>query len=151
MATNVRKGHFAVYIGESKKKRFVVPISFLSHPSFQGLPSQAEEEFGFNHPMGGLTIPCNEDAFINLICHLNSWSKDIIQKNIIASQVDMFRWRGKNVVLLIDILHYNYEAAVLIKLSRDKYNGILMSYERKDHLFDEQYVYFICKGAWRKF
>ncbi|KAF7810817.1 auxin-responsive protein SAUR21-like [Senna tora] len=32
----------------------------------------AEEEFGFNHPMGGLTIPCKEDAFINLTSQLRS-------------------------------------------------------------------------------
>ncbi|KAI3447968.1 hypothetical protein Pfo_004633 [Paulownia fortunei] len=64
--TDVPKGHFAVYVGESEKKRFVVPLSFLNHPSFQDLLSQAEEEFGFHHPMGGLSIPCNEDTFIDL-------------------------------------------------------------------------------------
>ncbi|RYR55365.1 hypothetical protein Ahy_A06g030601 isoform C [Arachis hypogaea] len=26
----------------------------------------AEEEFGFTHPMGGLTIPCTQDTFIHL-------------------------------------------------------------------------------------
>ncbi|XVF67851.1 hypothetical protein PTKIN_Ptkin10aG0154900 [Pterospermum kingtungense] len=64
---DVPKGHFAVYVGESQKKRFVVPISFLNQPSFQKLLSIAEEEFGFNHPMGGLTIPCREEVFIDLI------------------------------------------------------------------------------------
>ncbi|KAF6139957.1 hypothetical protein GIB67_023053 [Kingdonia uniflora] len=54
-ATNVPKGHFAVYVGLSQKKRFVVPLSYLNHPSFQDLLSQTEEEFGFVHPMGGLT------------------------------------------------------------------------------------------------
>ncbi|KAK8625091.1 hypothetical protein V6N13_089969 [Hibiscus sabdariffa] len=68
--TVVPKGHFAVYVGEAAKKRFVVPISFLKHPSFQNLLSEAEEEFGFNHPMGALTIPCSEEAFIDLTCNL---------------------------------------------------------------------------------
>ncbi|XP_022727386.1 auxin-responsive protein SAUR21-like [Durio zibethinus] len=63
---DVPKGYFAVYVGESQKKRFVVPISFLNQPSFQKLLSIAEEEFGFNHPMGGLTIPCREQVFIDL-------------------------------------------------------------------------------------
>ncbi|XVF45432.1 hypothetical protein PTKIN_Ptkin02bG0205600 [Pterospermum kingtungense] len=63
----VPKGHFAVYVGEVEKKRFLVPISFLNHPSFQSLLSQAEEEYGFNHPMGALTIPCSEEAFLDLI------------------------------------------------------------------------------------
>ncbi|KAG5574304.1 hypothetical protein H5410_054438 [Solanum commersonii] len=58
----VPKGHCAVYVGESQKKRFVVPISYLSQPLFQDLLTQAEEQFGFDHPMGGLTIPCKEDS-----------------------------------------------------------------------------------------
>ncbi|PIA56088.1 hypothetical protein AQUCO_00700440v1 [Aquilegia coerulea] len=62
----VPKGHIAVYVGGSQKKRFVVPISYLNHPLFQDLLNQAEEEYGFSHPMGGLTIPCDEDAFIDL-------------------------------------------------------------------------------------
>ncbi|KAK8625133.1 hypothetical protein V6N13_090011 [Hibiscus sabdariffa] len=70
--TTVPKGHFAVYVGEAEKKRFVVPISFLKHPSFQNLLSQAEEEYGFKHPMGALTIPCSEEAFIELACNLQS-------------------------------------------------------------------------------
>ncbi|KAH7850910.1 hypothetical protein Vadar_004490 [Vaccinium darrowii] len=69
-ATDVPKGHFAVYVGESEKKRFVIPISFLNNPSFQDLLSRAEEEFGFDHPMGGLTIPCREDFFIDLASRL---------------------------------------------------------------------------------
>ncbi|KAF9600162.1 hypothetical protein IFM89_004877 [Coptis chinensis] len=68
----VPKGHITVYVGESsKKKRFVVPISYLNHPLFHDLLNQAEEEFGFNHPMGGLTIPCDEEAFIDITSQLN--------------------------------------------------------------------------------
>ncbi|XWS40135.1 hypothetical protein CRYUN_Cryun18bG0114100 [Craigia yunnanensis] len=70
-STNVPKGHFAVHVGESQKKRFVVPISFLNQPSFQKLLSIAEEEFEFNHPMGGLTIPCREEVFIDLTSRLH--------------------------------------------------------------------------------
>ncbi|XWS62689.1 hypothetical protein CRYUN_Cryun06bG0032600 [Craigia yunnanensis] len=70
--TVVTKGHFAVYVGEAEKKRFVVPISFLKHPSFQNLLSQAEEEYGFNHPLGALMIPCSEEAFTDLTCGLQS-------------------------------------------------------------------------------
>ncbi|MCH81276.1 auxin-induced protein [Trifolium medium] len=61
----VRKGYVAVYVGQ-KQKRFVIPISYLNQPSFQDLLSQAEEEFGYDHPMGGLTIPCTEDIFQNI-------------------------------------------------------------------------------------
>ena len=71
MTTNVPKGQLAVYVGESQRNRFVIPVSFLNHSSFQDLLSQAEEEFGFDHPMGGLTIPCREDIFIDLISQLS--------------------------------------------------------------------------------
>ena len=70
-AVEVPRGYLAVYVGESQKKRFVIPIVYLNRPSFQELLNQAEEEFGYNHPMGGLTIPCREDAFLELISSLN--------------------------------------------------------------------------------
>nr|GMC87078.1 auxin-responsive protein SAUR21-like [Ipomoea batatas] len=70
--SEVPKGHFAVYVGEIEKKRFVIPVSFLKDPSFQDLLCQAEEEFGFDHPTGGLTIPCMEDTFLEIISNLRS-------------------------------------------------------------------------------
>ncbi|KAG4165578.1 hypothetical protein ERO13_A13G097990v2 [Gossypium hirsutum] len=70
--TTVLKGHFAVYVGEAKKKRFVVPLFFLKHPSFQNLLSQAEELYRFNHALGAPIIPCGEEAFIELTCNLQS-------------------------------------------------------------------------------
>ncbi|OIT22475.1 PREDICTED: auxin-responsive protein SAUR22-like [Nicotiana attenuata] len=63
--SDVPKGHFAVYVGERERKRYMVPITYLDHPSFQNLLRKAEEEFGFHHPTGGLTIPCNEDEMKN--------------------------------------------------------------------------------------
>lgn len=68
---DVPKGHFAVYVGEVEKKRFVIPISYLNHPLFQDLLNRAEEEFGFDHPTGGLSIPCSEDYFISLTSSLS--------------------------------------------------------------------------------
>ncbi|KAF4355826.1 hypothetical protein CsatB_028182 [Cannabis sativa] len=67
------KGYFAVYVGERRMKRFVIPLAYLNHPSFQELLSQAEEEFGFDHPMGALTIPCRQDEFVDLISRLNAF------------------------------------------------------------------------------
>lgn len=68
--TNVPKGCLAVYVGNNRRRRFVVPVSYLNEPSFQDLLSQAEEEFGFSYPEGGLTIPCKEDTFIDLLNRL---------------------------------------------------------------------------------
>ncbi|XP_047321328.1 auxin-responsive protein SAUR21-like [Impatiens glandulifera] len=71
ISSNVPKGHLAVYVGETDRKRYVVPISYLKHPFFQSLLRKAEEEFGFDHPMGGLTIPCTEEDFIDIARSLN--------------------------------------------------------------------------------
>ncbi|XP_043811917.1 auxin-induced protein 6B isoform X1 [Manihot esculenta] len=68
---DVPKGYLAVYVGEKQRKRFVIPVSYLNKPSFQDLLIQAEEEFGYDHPMGGLTIPCCENMFIDIISCLN--------------------------------------------------------------------------------
>ena len=52
-------------------KRFVIPVAYLNQPSFQELLSQAEEQFVYDHPMGGLTIPCREDVFLDITSSLN--------------------------------------------------------------------------------
>jgi SAUR family protein len=67
---DVPKGYLAVYVGE-KMKRFVVPVSYLNQPLFQELLNQAEEQFGYDHPTGGLTIPCREQVFLDITSHLN--------------------------------------------------------------------------------
>ena len=68
---DVPKGYLAVYVGEVQRKRFVVPLSYLDQPLFQELLRRSEEDFGFNHPMGGLTIPCREEAFVHLTNQLH--------------------------------------------------------------------------------
>ncbi|XP_047329925.1 auxin-induced protein 15A-like [Impatiens glandulifera] len=76
MLSDVPKGYLAVYVGSEadQMKRFIVPISYLNHPAFQDLLVRSEEEFGFNHPMGGLTIPCREEAFLEITSRLShSW------------------------------------------------------------------------------
>ncbi|TYH26336.1 hypothetical protein ES288_A03G243600v1 [Gossypium darwinii] len=62
----VPKGYFAVYVGENQR-RFVIPVSFLSQPLFQDLLGKSEED----HPTDGLTIPCNEDIFLDVSSRLN--------------------------------------------------------------------------------
>ncbi|VFQ65864.1 unnamed protein product [Cuscuta campestris] len=61
----VPKGHFPVYVGEARR-RFVVPIEYLGHALFRDLLEWTGQEFGYEHPTGGLTIPCTEDYFLSL-------------------------------------------------------------------------------------
>ncbi|KAI3718370.1 hypothetical protein L6452_19237 [Arctium lappa] len=68
LPVDVPKGHFPVYVGVNRT-RYIVPISFLTHPEFQRLLRWSEEEFGFHHQMG-LTIPCEEVVFQSLTAML---------------------------------------------------------------------------------
>jgi len=72
-SSSVPKGFLAIYVGETEKKRFVVPISYLNEPSFINLLSKAEEECGFNHPMGALTS--REEIFIGVTSSLSRSSE----------------------------------------------------------------------------
>ncbi|MQM04480.1 hypothetical protein Taro_037281 [Colocasia esculenta] len=72
-AADVPRGHFAVYVGE-EKKRFVVPVSYLKHPLFQNLLHRAEEEFGLDQPEGGLRLPCSEHTFLRVISQVGGGS-----------------------------------------------------------------------------
>ncbi|XP_018457359.1 LOW QUALITY PROTEIN: auxin-responsive protein SAUR15 [Raphanus sativus] len=67
-SSTIPRGFTAVYVGENdeKKKRYVVPVSYLNQPLFQDLLSKSEEEFGFDHPIAGLTIPCHESLFFTV-------------------------------------------------------------------------------------
>ncbi|KAL1827689.1 hypothetical protein ACET3Z_006101 [Daucus carota] len=55
---DVKEGHFAVIAeDENEYERFVVPLRYLSHPTFLSLLEQAADEYGFDHG-GALTVPC---------------------------------------------------------------------------------------------
>ncbi|AES93865.1 SAUR-like auxin-responsive family protein [Medicago truncatula] len=102
-STDVPKGYLAVNVGE-KQKRFVIPISYLNQPSFQYLLSQAEEEFGYDHPMGGLTIPCTEDAFQHITSCLNGTkinTMDFHLPKLLCQAEEQFRYDHPTVGLTI--------------------------------------------------
>lgn len=69
--SDVPKGYLAIYVGEIQKTRLLVPVSLMEEPLFQDLLRKSENEFGFDHPMGGLTIHCGEDAFLDLTSRLS--------------------------------------------------------------------------------
>ncbi|RAL53133.1 hypothetical protein DM860_006805 [Cuscuta australis] len=65
---DVPAGHVAVTVGSSCK-RFVVRATYLNHPIFAILLSQAEEEYGFDNA-GPLAIPCDESLFEEILRQL---------------------------------------------------------------------------------
>ncbi|OIT05155.1 PREDICTED: uncharacterized protein LOC109224685 [Nicotiana attenuata] len=73
----VPKGCLAVSVGKEDKeevKRFVIPMDYLGHPSFQVLLREAEEEFGFQQ-QGLLKIPCQVTVFEKILKNINSNNK----------------------------------------------------------------------------
>lgn len=74
----VPKGCLAVSVGKEddkeEVKRFVIPMDYLGHPSFQILLREAEEEFGFQQ-QGLLKIPCEVSVFEKILKNINSNNK----------------------------------------------------------------------------
>ncbi|KAL3743719.1 hypothetical protein ACJRO7_018911 [Eucalyptus globulus] len=64
-AKTVPKGHLPVYVGRRSGEfcRVLVPVVYINHPLFVDLLREAEEELGFSHRGGGITIPCEVSEF----------------------------------------------------------------------------------------
>lgn len=65
----VPKGKMAVYVGQEDGgdyERVLVPVIYINHPLFGQLLRKAEDEFGHDHPAGGITIPCRISEFENV-------------------------------------------------------------------------------------
>ncbi|KAL8166284.1 hypothetical protein V2J09_007783 [Rumex salicifolius] len=65
--TKVKKGSLAVNVGFDDRdlQRFVIPISYLHHPSFKSLLEKTHEMYGY-HTVGPLRLPCSVDDFLHL-------------------------------------------------------------------------------------
>lgn len=71
---DVKEGHFAVIAADDdEEKRFVVPLTYLSHPVFQRLLERAAEEYGFNHE-GALMVPCRPRELEWMLTERFGWS-----------------------------------------------------------------------------
>lgn len=72
---DVKEGHFAVIAKgrkEEEAKRFVLPLSCLTNPTFVRLLEKTEEEYGFDH-QGALTIPCKPSELHKML--QQQWQK----------------------------------------------------------------------------
>ncbi|XP_008226298.1 PREDICTED: auxin-induced protein 10A5-like [Prunus mume] len=73
---DVKEGHFAVIaVDGDEPKRFVVALSYLTHPAFLKLLEQAAEEYGFDHE-GALTIPCQPRELEKILDDDRQWQKE---------------------------------------------------------------------------
>ncbi|KAK9123498.1 hypothetical protein Sjap_013100 [Stephania japonica] len=88
--SSVPKGHFTVYVGETEKKRFVVPVSYLNHPSFQELLSTAEEDMVVFSILYSLWLDkkTNEELLIRQ-ADWNDSKKNLQKKAVIMLKVFM--------------------------------------------------------------
>ncbi|KAM0049301.1 putative small auxin-up RNA [Helianthus debilis subsp. tardiflorus] len=73
IAADVPAGHVAICVG-SNLRRFIVRATYLNHPIFQKLLTEAEEEYGFNN-IGPLTIPCEETEFEQILWLIDNGKK----------------------------------------------------------------------------
>ncbi|KHN09659.1 Auxin-induced protein 6B [Glycine soja] len=69
----VKKGFLGVQVGLEddeeggySPQRFVIPISYLSHPLFKRLLDKARGEVYGYHTDGPLKLPCSVDDFLHL-------------------------------------------------------------------------------------
>ncbi|KAL0436396.1 UNVERIFIED_CONTAM: Auxin-responsive protein SAUR50 [Sesamum radiatum] len=87
---DVKEGHFAVIaVDDDELKRFVVPLSFLTHPSFLRLLEQAAEEYGFDHD-GALTVPCRPTELERILAE--QWAEE----SVVGSGGDDHSWGSYN-------------------------------------------------------
>lgn len=73
---DVPRGHTVVYVGEALR-RYVVRVSSLDHPLFRDLLDRARDEYGFAAADTRLCLPCDEDMFLAVLCHVDAqreWS-----------------------------------------------------------------------------
>ncbi|KAH7561100.1 hypothetical protein JRO89_XS10G0173900 [Xanthoceras sorbifolium] len=91
---DVKEGHFAVIAvdGDQQPKRFVIPLSYLSHPRFLELLEQAAEEYGFDHE-GALAIPCRPCELERILAD-QRWPQEGDSSSSTGSSLGVNNWRS---------------------------------------------------------
>ncbi|KAH9325322.1 hypothetical protein KI387_005500, partial [Taxus chinensis] len=102
---DVCEGHLAIYAAKEGyfPRRFVIPLDYLKHPVFKDLLRLAEEEFGFEHRIGPLTIPCDPLQLEEIISGIKDSRRGAAQYDSLTSSL---WWSSK--------AHFNGDKAVMV-------------------------------------
>lgn len=66
-ANQVQKGYVAMYVGE-ERKRYEVPVKYLSLPKFQELMMNSQDEGDLDFKIDGpITLTCTTEKFEELL------------------------------------------------------------------------------------
>lgn len=70
---DVKEGHVAVVAmdGHDQPKRFIIPLTYLTHPSLLKLLEEAAEEYGFDRE-GALAVPCRPSELETILSQSQS-------------------------------------------------------------------------------
>nr|GMD27247.1 auxin-responsive protein SAUR50-like [Ipomoea batatas] len=112
VANDVKEGHFAVMaVDDEKLKRFIVPLSCLTHPSFLRLLEKAAEEYGFEHE-GALMLPCRPSELEKIIAR--QWKSGSSKQ---AGLGFLSNWKKKNGMNLKTVVQMFQKSFLLSKRS----------------------------------
>ncbi|GKE65089.1 auxin-induced protein 15A-like protein [Tanacetum coccineum] len=71
---------------ETKRRRFVVPTGYLSHPLFKIMLEKSSEEFGFTQK-NGMVVPCSVNDFQEMVSVVESCKGKCDLSNLIKEFV----------------------------------------------------------------
>lgn len=88
----VPRGCCPVYVGLLERRRFVVPTAYLGMPVFRRLLEKAEEESEFHYGGGGVTIPCDTEAFKYILLVLERHRQGLVDDGTASPRMRAASW-----------------------------------------------------------
>ncbi|KAH7561099.1 hypothetical protein ACOSP7_016328 [Xanthoceras sorbifolium] len=94
---DVKEGHLAVLaVDGDQPKRFIVPLIYLTHPTFLRLLEQSAEEYGFDRE-GALTIPCRPCELERILSE--QWQEEEEEGDSSATSTVSVKWSSCNSII----------------------------------------------------
>ncbi|XP_034214825.1 auxin-responsive protein SAUR65-like [Prunus dulcis] len=106
------KGTFVIYTID--ERRFVLPLSYLSHCIFQELFKMSEEEFGLSSGSGTIILPC-DSLFMNyMVSLLQRGMTGDLEKALLANS--LFSIYG-TIIMLLELSVSSFKAITCLTLT----------------------------------